>query len=55
MAKLLDNVPVFVITFVAQQMNIVRDTEGSIVEGDEVWANLTIFLITMIHPTGEYQ
>ena len=36
MAKLLDMAPVFVITFVAQQMNVVRDTEGNVVEGDEV-------------------
>lgn len=37
MAKLLDEVPVFMITFFSQQMNIVRDTQGSIVEGDEVY------------------
>ena len=36
MAKLIDETPVFVITFVAQQMNVVRDAEGNIVEGDEV-------------------
>lgn len=39
LAKLLDEVPIFVITFVAQQMNIVRDKEGSIIEGDEVNIN----------------
>lgn len=37
MAKLLDEVPIFVITFVAQQMNVVRDKKGNIIEGDEVW------------------
>ena len=36
MAKLLQDTPVFVITFTAQQMNIVRDRNGNIVEGDEV-------------------
>ncbi|XP_065911814.1 mitochondrial import inner membrane translocase subunit TIM44-like [Dysidea avara] len=34
-AKLMDKVPVFVITFVAQQIGIIRDKQGNIVEGDE--------------------
>ena len=36
MAKLLDKVPIFVITFFAQQMTIIRDKQGTIIEGDEV-------------------
>ena len=32
----MDKVPVFVITFVAQQIGIIRDKQGNIVEGDEV-------------------
>ena len=54
MAKLIDDAPVFVITFVAQQMNVVRDTEGSIVEGDEVMPHGPITKLSSHVITGEY-
>ena len=54
MAKLLDKVPIFVITFVAQQMTIIRDKQGTIIEGDEVWlVSLLLYYMPLI--TGKYQ
>ena len=52
MAKLLDKVPIFVITFVAQQMTIIRDKQGTIIEGDEVWP---VFIIVILHATYHRQ
>ena len=53
MAKLLDKVPIFVITFGAQQMTIIRDKQGTIIEGDEVWPSCLIIVI--LHATYHRQ
>lgn len=54
MAKLLDKVPIFVITFFAQQMTIIRDKQGTIIEGDEVWL-VSLWLTHFYHDTHHRQ
>ena len=40
MAKVLDDRPVLVFSFNTQQISVVKDSKGKVIEGDEVYGNI---------------
>ena len=54
MAKMMEQGPVLLITFLAQQIMVVRNTKGDIVEGDPVSTRILSLYVSLMRGMGGF-